>query len=203
MGGRTAAPGSAARRSKSATILVADDDADTRRIFARVLRSAGHEVVEAGDGAEAMKKIDGRDVALVLLDFRMPGMGGVEVIQAVRREPSTATLPIILVTGESDLRERVRGLEAGANDYLTKPIHPDELLARVQSQLRVQSAWRHVVEGRLQHRAEIANSLARIRPEATPEATAEVICSELGKLRSITGVALLSFAGGTDRKSVV
>ena len=160
-------------------VLVVDDDEAIRRLFMRALAGAGFETLEAASGEQALSVLETNPVALVLLDSQMPGMGGVEVVRRCRAREETRTLPIILVTGQTDVSDRVRGLEAGATDYLTKPVHLDELLARVRSHLRGQAAWANLLTGELQRRSEAVAALGRIRPGETLEETAEAILSEL------------------------
>ncbi|HMC42844.1 MAG TPA: response regulator, partial [Acidimicrobiales bacterium] len=108
-------------QSKRGTILVVDDDPVLGQLLATVLMQAGFGVVRAEDGRRALQLIHEHRYAAVLLDDQLPGMGGVQVVEAVRSSPETATVPIILVTAKGSLEDRVRGLRAGANDYVVKP----------------------------------------------------------------------------------
>jgi PAS domain S-box-containing protein len=119
--------------------LVVDDEAATRDLFARVLQRAGIDTVVAPDGKRALEILEHDSIHVVILDREMPGLSGLEVIERLRAEPSTAHLPVILVTGDTDLTDRVYGLEHGADDYLTKPVEVDELVARAHAQLRRRS----------------------------------------------------------------
>ena len=121
----------------------------------------------------------------------MPQLSGPEVIAELRARDATRTLPIILVTGLSEPEERVAGLEAGADDYITKPVHLDELVARVRTNLRAHAAWASLLATELQERAEVAAALTQLRPEATVELTALRICEELSRLRGLPLVAIL------------
>lgn len=177
-------------------ILVVDDDSAIRRLFAVALQRAGFRTVEAANGREALDLIAEQSFAAVLLDNHMPQLDGLDVIRALRSAEETATLPVILVTGAAEVSQRVQGLQAGASDYLTKPVELDELVARVRSQLRGQAAWMHKVEGHLRERAAIARALAQIKPADTPEATAGIICFELSMLHQLRSVAMFSFVGG-------
>lgn len=179
----------------SAPVLVVDDASSTRRLISASLANAGWETVEASSGQRALELIDDRRFAAVVLDVHMPGMDGLDVLQAVRARRESRTLPVILVTSDDEVAERVRGLQAGANDYVAKPFKPDELVARVEAQLRVQQAWRDVVESHLRERAAIASALSQATPEASPEATAELMCTELQALGHLSGVALIAFTG--------
>jgi EAL domain-containing protein (putative c-di-GMP-specific phosphodiesterase class I)/DNA-binding NarL/FixJ family response regulator len=176
-------------------ILIVDDDQSMRRLIAAALTLAGHRTVEAGDGAEALELLRRRTFSAILLDARMPGMSGLEVLVALRARPETRTLPVLLVTGDEDVADRVRGLKAGADDYVVKPFHPDELVARVESHMRGQSAWRENIERRLRERSAVAAALVRLTPEGTAEGTAELVCAELQSLREVRGAALVAFQG--------
>lgn len=174
-------------------VLIVDDDGAIRSLFVSALQRAGFSTQEASDGREALDLISSRSYSAVLLDNRMPGMDGLEVIRTLRSDDTTATLPIILVTGATEVAHRVQGLQAGASDYLTKPVEIDELVARVRTQLRGQAAWMHKVEGHLRERAAIARALAQIKPADTPEATASVVCFELSLLHHLNTVAIFTF----------
>ncbi len=182
-------------RGRSAeTVLVVDDDAVVRSMHEDVLRRAGFACIPAGDGREALEVLRRHRVAAVLLDDTMPVMSGIDVLRRVRADPRTQTLPVILVTGHAEMVNRVAGLDAGASDYLVKPVDPGELIARVRAQLRGQAAWTRVVEEQLGERAAITGSLCRLRVEATPELTAAVICREVTSSPRISSAALVFFA---------
>jgi CheY-like chemotaxis protein len=119
-------------------VLIAEDDMISRRVLEATLIKCGHEVVVAGDGDAALAVLEGTDApALAILDWMMPGMDGVELCRRVRTLP-TATPPyLILLTAKSSKEDIVTGLDAGANDYLTKPFDRAELRARVQVGARI------------------------------------------------------------------
>jgi class 3 adenylate cyclase/CheY-like chemotaxis protein len=114
-----------------------DDTPVNRKLLADVLSVKGYAVATAASGAEALQAIERDPPDLVLLDVVMPEMSGYDVCRALRANPGTALLPIVLVTALDPTEERVKGLEAGADDFLSKPIHQPELLARVRSLLRI------------------------------------------------------------------
>jgi len=124
-------------------ILVVDDEPKNVKLLADILAARGYEIATAGTGPEALAKIRAGFPDLVLLDVMMPGMSGYEVCQAVRADEAIRVLPIVLVTA-LDPSERVRGLEAGADDFLTKPINQPELIARVRSLLRIKTLYDQV-----------------------------------------------------------
>ncbi|HEX7971755.1 MAG TPA: response regulator [Thiobacillus sp.] len=118
-----------------ATILVVDDAPPNVKLLRLILKDAGYRVLEAGSGPEALDILRREKPDAMVLDVRMPGMTGYEVCQAVRRDSEFSTLPVIMVTALSLPEERIRGIEAGATDFISKPFSRKELLARLQSSL--------------------------------------------------------------------
>jgi DNA-binding response OmpR family regulator len=116
-----------------ARILVVDDDHTVREVVVSYLRAAGHEVVEAQDGEIAVKEFRTRPADLVVLDLMLPGMDGLEVCTKLRE---TSDVPVIMLTALGAEADRVVGLERGADDYVTKPFSPRELVLRVDGVLR-------------------------------------------------------------------
>src|SRR6266542_5514933 len=119
--------------AKKTTILTADDDPQLLRLVARNLQLEGYDVITAGDGKQALEQIEMRVPDLVLLDVMMPKMDGFAVCHRVRE---FSAVPIIIITARGQDQDKVRGLDLGADDYLTKPFSVDELLARVRAVLR-------------------------------------------------------------------
>ena len=113
-------------------ILVVDDEADTVELITFNLKGAGFEVVSALDGAQALKLARLHVPDLVLLDVMLPEVDGLEVCKLLRRDPATAATPIIMLTAKAGEIDRVLGLELGADDYVTKPFSPRELVLRVK-----------------------------------------------------------------------
>jgi adenylate cyclase len=132
--------------SPPARLLVVDDTPVNLKLLADLLIAKGYAVELATSGPEALKRLEGDSVDLVLLDVMMPGMSGYEVCRKIRDNPATAMLPVVMVTALDPGQERVKGIEAGADDFLSKPIHQPELLARVRSLLRVKSLWDQLAE---------------------------------------------------------
>jgi DNA-binding response OmpR family regulator len=114
-------------------VLVVEDDVRIRRIVAMSLRAEAFEVLEAGTGEEGLAALRERDVDVVLLDLMLPGIDGIEVCRQVRR---TSDTPVIMVTARSDSHDVIAGLEAGADDYVTKPFVARELSARIRALVR-------------------------------------------------------------------
>jgi len=127
-------------------VLIVDDTPVNLKLLADLLAAKGYAVVTATSGAEALVKVEADAADLVLLDVMMPGMSGYEVCRKIRENPATAMLPVVMVTALDPAQERVKGIEAGADDFLTKPIHQPELLARVRSLLRVKTLWDQLAE---------------------------------------------------------
>jgi DNA-binding response OmpR family regulator len=117
------------------TILVAEDQHHVRKLITYKLENNGYEVVTAENGAEALVKIREIIPTLVLLDVMMPLMTGFEVLAALKQDERTKNIPVLLVTAQSKEEEILRGLELGAEDYITKPFSPNELAARVKKAL--------------------------------------------------------------------
>lgn len=118
------------------TILVVDDEPGIVQIARDYLDRAGFRVITAGDGAAALRLARAERPSLLVLDLMLPGMDGLDVTRALRQDPATAKLPIIMLTARVEETDRLIGLELGADDYITKPFSPRELVARVRAVLR-------------------------------------------------------------------
>src|SRR5665213_906865 len=123
----------------SAHVLVVDDEARNVRLMQLVLRAEGYTISTAGSGQESLTILATRRVDLIVLDVMMPGMSGFDVCRDVRTDPATHFVPVILVTALADLGDRVQGIEAGADDFISKPFNEVELRARVRSLLRIKA----------------------------------------------------------------
>jgi EAL domain-containing protein (putative c-di-GMP-specific phosphodiesterase class I)/DNA-binding response OmpR family regulator len=176
-------------------VLIVDDDEPTRQLFAAALARAGFATRAAAEGRDVLDIVSDEPVGVVLLDDRMPGMSGLEVLAELRSSPGGATLPVIFVTGQDELDDRIRGLEAGANDYLTKPVELVELVARVRAQLRAKAASTTTVDD-LERRLDAVMLLRRIARAETAELTAREVCAELTRLEGIDGAAVMVVRGG-------
>ncbi|HEX2525526.1 MAG TPA: phosphate regulon transcriptional regulator PhoB [Geminicoccus sp.] len=117
-------------------ILVVEDEPPLQQLLAYNLKAAGFDVAQAYDGEEALQLIDERLPDLVLLDWMLPEISGVELCRRLRRRSDTGRVPIIMLTARTEEHDRLRGLETGADDYVTKPFSPAELTARIRAVLR-------------------------------------------------------------------
>lgn len=117
-------------------IVIAEDEKSVAELLRYNLESEGYETAIAGDGDEAMLLLDERIPDLMLLDWMLPKISGIEICRRVRTRHETANLPIIMLTARTEEADRIRGLETGADDYVTKPFSTNELMARVKAVLR-------------------------------------------------------------------
>ena len=133
-------------KTPRAQILVVDDDAVSRKILAQLLASAGLQCHECEDGTEALELIRAKQPSLLLLDFDMPGLNGAEVLKSLRsdKDPAIAQIRAIMLTGHGSEESEVRCLQAGADDFVTKPVNAAVLRARIETQLRVRSMRRQL-----------------------------------------------------------
>lgn len=115
------------------TVLVVDDDQDIRDGIEIYLKNEGYHVLKAGDGVEALRILQNEEVHLLILDIMMPNMDGITATFKIREEQN---IPIIMLSAKVEESDKIHGLSVGADDYVTKPFHPMELMARVKSQLR-------------------------------------------------------------------
>lgn len=120
-----------------AKILVADDIKQNVKLLRVILTASGFDVVEAYDGEEALEKAKSENPDLILLDIMMPKLTGYEVCQKLRANGTTKSIPIVMITALHEMDDRIKGIEAGADDFISKPFNKTELLARVKALLRM------------------------------------------------------------------
>jgi class 3 adenylate cyclase len=171
-------------------ILIADDNETNRDILATRLKVHGYDLVEATDGEEAL--VAARDHApdLILLDVMMPKLDGIEVCRRLKADPAVPFMPIILVTAKADTRDIVAGLEAGADEYLTKPVDQAALVGRVRSMLRIKAlhdqvqtqagelaAWNRTLEVRIAEQLSEIERVGRLKRFLAPQIAELIVAS--------------------------
>jgi DNA-binding response OmpR family regulator len=176
---------------KTAKILVVDDTPSNVKLLADALAPKGYAVVTAASGAEALEKVEAERPDLVLLDVVMPGMSGYEVCRKIRENPATGILPVVMVTALDPGQEKIKGLEAGADDFLTKPINQPELLARIRSLLRIKelygtvqaqaaelAAWNKTLEQRVAEQVTQLERLGRLKRFFSPQLAELIVAGD-------------------------
>ncbi|HJV14830.1 MAG TPA: response regulator [Propionibacteriaceae bacterium] len=171
------------------TILAVDDQPPNLRLLDAVLSPQGYQVITATSGEQALELLSSSDIDLVLLDILMPGIDGYEVCRRIRSEPSTAFLPVIMITASGDY-EKTRAIKSGADDFISKPFHQGELLARVASLARIKryhdtithqaaelTRWNAELEARVQTQLEELQRVSRLRRFLSPQVAELVINS--------------------------
>jgi adenylate cyclase len=167
--------------SDQAKILIVDDSADIVEFLADLLQAKGYAICTAGSGPEALEQIERQRPDLVLLDVMMPIMTGHEVCRKIRENPATVFLPVVMLTAGDANVERIKGIEAGADDFLSKPPSHPELLARVRSLIRIKqlhdtvqaqmkqlSEWNQTLETRVQEQVAQLERLERLKRFFSP-----------------------------------
>ena len=170
-------------------ILIADDNPENLNIFQARLAAHGYEILTAADGEEALAIARGKQPDLILLDVMMPKMDGIEACRHLKADPSLPFVPIIMVTAKTDSRDVVAGLEAGADEYLPKPVDHAALVARVKSMLRIKAfhdevqeqaaqletqsvqlaEWNRTLEQRVEEQLAQIDSLGRLKRFFSPQ----------------------------------
>ena len=176
-----------------AKILVVDDSADQVEILADLLQANGYAVCTAATGPEALAQIEREQPDLVLLDVMMPGMTGYEVCRKIREDPATVFLPVVMLTAVDANVERINGIEAGADDFLTKPPNHPELLARVRSLIRIKqlhdtvqtqavqlSEWNKTLEARVREQVSQLERLERLKRFFSPHLAELIVTGGAG-----------------------
>ncbi len=146
-----------------AKILVVDDEDRNLRLMKLLLTSFGYDVLTASNGEEALEKVHDIPPDVILLDIMMPKIDGIEVARQLKREEETKIIPIVMVTALNEVEDRVKALEAGADDFLNKPVDKIELRARVQSLVKVKTCNDHMRNYQKELEAEVAKRTEQLR----------------------------------------
>ncbi len=131
-------------QEESAKILIVDDDQENREILELYLTPTGYTVVTAGDGQEALERVKEGGIDLVIMDVMMPGMDGLEACEQIKKDEKTRFIPVVLITALQEADSKIKGIEAGADDFLNKPVNKQELLARTKSLVRLKHLNDHL-----------------------------------------------------------
>ena len=176
-----------------AKLLVVDDTPKNVKLLADILTARGYNVVTAASGAEALSQVEAERPDLVLLDVVMPEMSGYEVCRKLRSNPATQLLPVVMVTALDPGEERIKGIEAGADDFLTKPINQAELLARVKSLIRIKELY-DIVQNQAAELADLNKNLEHRVEDQVGQ------LERLGRLKRFFSpqLAELILSGGTE-----
>jgi adenylate cyclase len=178
----------------TAKVLVAEDNRDSRELVNDILLSLGYIPVLAPNGRVALEKIMEEQPDMAILDINMPEMDGFEVCAAIKNNPATAHIPVIMLTAQVDVESRVTGLGLGADDYLPKPFHPRELIARIETRLRA----REETESLRQQREQIRRTFERfVAPEIVEQMLQDPLRVQLGGAEAIVTVLFADLEGFT------
>jgi DNA-binding response OmpR family regulator len=166
----------------ASSILVVDDDADQRSLLVTYLASEGYSVVEAATGEQALERIAGEPISLVLLDIMLPGRSGYDVCRQLKHDPRTAMIPVLMVTAHGDPISRSQAFDSDADEFIAKPVFRLELIARVRALLRLQrsqldsAAARQALEQKQQGR--LREWIERYLPAAEVERVVQLPAAE-------------------------
>jgi adenylate cyclase len=199
-------------------ILVVDDTPANVKLLVDVLSAKGYAASAAVNGEEALAMIERELPDLVLLDIMMPGLSGYDVCRRIRANPETALLPVVLCTSLDPQQERINGIEAGADDFVSKPINRPELLARVKSLLRIKSlqdevkaqaaqiaSWNRTLEQRVHEQVGQIDRLSRLKSFFSPQLAEAIVAGGEELLRthrreiSVVFIDLRGFTAFTDQ----
>ncbi|MEM7332002.1 MAG: response regulator [Chloroflexota bacterium] len=186
------------KTSRKQTILIIDDNITNLKVVMEYLQAYSFEILVARNGADGLESAELATPDLILLDVQMPGLDGFEVCRRLKANPETAVIPVIFMTALTDANDKVQGLEAGAVDYVTKPIESKELLARVNTHLELQALQKElqdnneVLEEKVEERTAVLQEEIRRREkeEAEKAQLAKTMTQQSEHLRNLTQLFL-------------
>jgi len=156
-------------------ILIVDDEPFNLDLLEQELQEQGYEIERANDGAEALEKVETFKPDVILLDYMMPRMNGIEAVERLRKNEKHGAIPVILLTAKGSQEDKARGLDAGADDYVVKPFEPVELLARVRSMMRIKQMhdsleeWNRTLAARVEQQVGEIERMKRLRRYLSPQ----------------------------------
>jgi adenylate cyclase len=200
-------------------ILVVDDEPFNLDLLEQELTEQGYHIERANDGAEALEKVPSFQPDVILLDYMMPKMNGLEVLKRLREDKSYQRIPVILLTAKASQEDKVRGLDAGADDYVIKPFDAIELLARVRAMMRIKDMhdkldeWNRNLADKVQQQVEEIQRMNRLKRYLSPQVAENILGEDSSNLfkshrREITVVFLdlrgfTAFSDGAEPEEVM
>lgn len=178
-------------------VLVVDDDHDARTVAVTVLEESGFTTVQAETGDQALRMLAAEAIDAVLLDYSMPGMDGLECLSLIRRSPSTARTPVLMLTAKSDVGDVTAGLEGGADDYIVKPYAADELVARVRRHIRGRNTWSALLQEEAVRRAALLAAAGSASTTTTLQQGAMEVSESLRSVDGVRGVCIVEIVADT------
>lgn len=178
----------------SATILVVDDEKNIRRMLRMILEGAGFEVLDAGTAEDGLRIIEDESPDLVILDIRLPGMNGIELLEHLRGQPASARLPVLMISGHATVAEAVNAVQAGATDFFEKPLDRDRVLISVRNALQ---AWQ------LRREVDRLRASSRRRYEMIGESPVmQRLFAQIEKVAPTNGRVLITGESGTGKELI-
>jgi class 3 adenylate cyclase/CheY-like chemotaxis protein len=171
-------------------ILIVDDEPFNLDLLEQELSDQGYAIERANDGAEALAKVPSFLPDVVLLDYMMPGMNGLEVVKRLKQDEKYKIIPVILLTAKASQEDKVRGLDAGADDYVVKPFEPFELLARVRSMMRIKEMhdrleeWNRTLTDRVDQQVAEIERMRRLKRYLSPQIVETLLKDEENLFKS-------------------
>lgn len=200
-------------------ILIVDDDPFNLDLLEQELTEHSYVIERARDGKEGLEKVESFLPDVILLDYMMPKMNGMEVVKHLKQDPRFKSIPVVLLTAKGSQKDRIEGLDAGADEYIAKPFDAPELLARVRSMIRIKhmhdalESWNQTLAGKVQAQVEEIQRVSRLKRYLSPQIAETILKSDEEKLvkghrREITAVFLdlrgfTAFSDGAEPEDVL